>query len=398
MLLKQECVAMLLAGGQGSRLGLLTKNIAKPAIPFGGKYRIIDFTLSNCSNSGIYTVGVLTQYEPLILNSYIGVGSPWDLDKKDAGITVLPPYVKNDGGEWYKGTANAVYQNMDFIDHHEPKYVIVLSGDHIYKMDYSLMLDYHKEKNADVTISVIQVPWKETSRFGIMNTNEEGRIVEFQEKPEKAISNLASMGVYIFNWEKLKKHLIEDEKDKNSSNDFGKNVIPKMLREEERLFAYAFDGYWKDVGTIESFWEANMDLLLEEPPLDVFDRDWVFYSVNPSQPPQYIGGSGSIDNSLISDGCQIFGEVNNTVVFPGVHVEKGAIIKDSIIMSNVHVGAGAFIEKAIVGEDSTIEADVMIERSEENEKKITVIEEKMHIKKDSYSRERSSRVLSKEGV
>ncbi|KJF27665.1 glucose-1-phosphate adenylyltransferase [Clostridium aceticum] len=375
---------MLLAGGQGSRLGLLTKNIAKPAIPFGGKYRIIDFTLSNCSNSGIHTLGVLTQYEPLVLNSYIGIGGPWDLDKEGGGVSVLPPYVTSDGGHWYKGTANAVYQNMAFIDYYNPKYVLILSGDHIYKMNYALMLQEHKRKNADATISVIQVPWEETHRFGIMNTNEKGRIVEFQEKPKEAISNLASMGVYIFNWRKLKKHLIEDEEDRKSHNDFGKNIIPKMLREGEKLYTYHFDGYWKDVGTIESFWQANMDLLLQKAPLDIFDRNWRIYSVNTSQPPQYVAESGNLQQSLVTDGCQIFGEINNTVIFTGAYIGSGTVIKDSVIMGNAYIGKGVTIEKAIIGEDVTIEDNVCIGTGSNQGKKITVIGQKVRISKDTH--------------
>ncbi|AOY74894.1 glucose-1-phosphate adenylyltransferase [Clostridium formicaceticum] len=382
--MKQECVAMLLAGGQGSRLGILTENIAKPAIPFGGKYRIIDFTLSNCSNSGIDTLGVLTQYEPLILNAYIGVGSPWDLDKQGGGVTLLPPYVRSDGGDWYRGTANAVYQNIGYIDSYNPKYVMILSGDHIYKMDYSFMLKEHKRNNADATISVIEVPWEETHRFGIMNTNEKGRIIEFQEKPKKAISNLASMGVYIFNWKKLKKHLIEDEGDKKSQNDFGKNIIPKMLREGEKLYAYPFGGYWKDVGTIESFWQANMDLLLHKSPLNIFDKNWMVYSVNVSQPPQYIAASGSLRNALVTDGCQIFGEIHNTVVFTGAYIGEGTVIKDSVIMANAYIGAGVSIEKAIIGEDAMIEDDVIIGIGSSQEKKITVIGQKIHIAKGTH--------------
>lgn len=357
---KKECVSMVLAGGQGSRLGVLTKRLAKPAVPFGGKYRIIDFTLSNCNNSGIDTVGVLTQYQPLDLNSYIGIGSPWDLDRKNGGVVVLPPYVNQTGGEWYKGTANAVYQNIEFIERYDPEYLLVLSGDHIYKMDYSLMLDYHKEKNAAATIAVIQVPWQEASGFGIMNTDENGGIVEFEEKPKKPKSNLASMGVYIFSWPVLKKYLLEDEQNEKSSNDFGKNVIPMMLQEKERMFAYDFKGYWKDVGTIESYWQANMDLLCPEPSLNLNDTSWRIYSVNPTLPPQYIAQSARVSHSLVNEGCMVLGEVDNSVLFPGVSVGEGSIIKDSIIMPNVKIGANVTIEKAIIGSETLISDEIQI--------------------------------------
>lgn len=384
---KKECIAMLLAGGQGSRLGILTKKLAKPAVPFGGKYRIIDFTLSNCSNSGIDTVGVLTQYQPLTLNSYIGIGSPWDLDRKEGGVTVLPPYVKDNGGEWYKGTANAVYQNLDFIQAFDPEYVLVLSGDHIYKMDYSAMLDFHKANDAAATIAVIQVPWEETHRFGIMNTDENQLVVEFQEKPKEAKNNLASMGVYIFNWQVLKSYLVEDEADTESSNDFGKNLIPKMLRNGLGLYAYPFRGYWKDVGTVDSLWEANMDLLKENPDLDIYDSSWKVYSVNPSLPPQCIGKEAKLCGSLVNEGCLVEGEVHHSVLFPGVYVGKGAVIRDSVIMPNVHIEEGAIVEKAIIGEDTVIkkgahigaedgEPWMMLER---NSFGITVVAENMVI-------------------
>lgn len=300
---KEEIVAMILAGGQGTRLGTLTKENAKPAVPFGGKYRIIDFTLSNCSNSGISTVGILTQYQPLSLNSHIGIGVPWDLDRTNGGVTLLPPYQTKDGGDWYKGTANAIYQNINFIDEYDPEYVLVLSGDHIYKMDYSNMLEYHKEKNADVTIAVIEVPLEEASRFGIMNAKEDGRIYEFEEKPKQPKSNLASMGIYIFNWKLLKEFLKNDENDINSNNDFGKNIIPNMLNSNKKLYAYSFKGYWKDVGTIESYWEANMDLINDAVDLDLYG-DWKIYSVNPVRPPQYVSEEAVINNSLITEGVQ----------------------------------------------------------------------------------------------
>lgn len=353
---KKEAIAMILAGGQGSRLGALTKNTAKPAVPFGGKYKIIDFPLSNCSNSGIYTVGVLTQYQPLALNTHIGIGSYWDLDRKDSGVTVLPPYVGREGGRWYKGTANAIYENTDFIDIYDPEYVIILSGDHIYKMDYSKMLKYHKEKGADATISVMEVPWDETSRFGIMNCNDDSSIYEFEEKPEKAKSNLASMGIYIFNWQKLKKYLAEDEQNIESDNDFGKNIIPTMLADGNKMYAYRFKGYWKDVGTIKSLWEANMDLLKDDNELNLYDRNWRIYSVNPVSPPHYVSPDSCVKSSLLDEGCVVYGNVENSVLFPDVYVAKGARIVDSVIMSNVRIEEGAVIERAIVGEDVVIKA------------------------------------------
>jgi glucose-1-phosphate adenylyltransferase len=351
---QKECVAMILAGGQGSRLGVLTKTVAKPAVPFGGKYRLIDFTLSNCYNSGLDTVGVLTQYQPLELHSYIGIGSPWDLDRNDGGVYLLPPFVQARGGEWYKGTANAIYQNASFIDQFTPEYLLVLSGDHIYRMDYSLMLDAHKQTGADATIAVIEVPWKEASRFGIMHTDADGRIVEFAEKPKKPKNNLASMGVYIFSWAKLKKYLAEDDRSYGSEHDFGKNVIPAMLNNGEKMMAYAFKGYWKDVGTVESLWEANMDLLSDKPELDLYDPDWKIYSVNPTSPPHLVASSGKIKKSLVSVGCLIFGEVENSILFSGIHVGPGAVIKDSVVMPGVRIGAGAYIEKAIIGPQAVI--------------------------------------------
>lgn len=351
---KKEWIAMILAGGQGSRLTLLTKKIAKPAVYYGGKYRIIDFVLSNCSNSGIDTVGVLTQYQPLVLNSYIGIGSPWDLDRKNGGVTLLPPYVNEKGGEWYKGTANAIYQNINFIDEHDPDYVVVLSGDHIYKMDYLKMLEYHKQKAADATIAVIEVPWEETSRFGIMNTEADNRIYEFDEKPKNAKSNLASMGIYIFNWEVLRRYLVEDEADPRSSNDFGKNIIPNMLNNGIKLYAYPFEGYWKDVGTIESLWEANMDLLKEDNRLNLFDPKWKIYSVNPIRPPHYAGDTAVITNSMVGEGCVIYGEVRNSVLFPGVYVGRNAKITDTVVMPKVTIGDNVIIERAIIGQESAI--------------------------------------------
>ncbi|BFK82697.1 glucose-1-phosphate adenylyltransferase [Clostridium baratii] len=351
---KKEIVAMILAGGQGSRLGVLTKNIAKPAVPFGGKYRIIDFPLSNCSNSGIYAVGVLTQYKPFELNAHIGIGNPWDLDRRDGGVSILPPYQEEKGGKWYKGTANAIYQNIEFIDNYDPEYILVLSGDHIYKMNYDSMLDFHKENNADATIAVINVPLKEASRFGIMNTKDDLTIYEFEEKPKKPKSTNASMGIYIFNWQVLKRYLIEDELDLESSNDFGKNIIPKMLKNKSKLMAYPFDGYWKDVGTIESLWEANMDLLKDDNTLNLHDEFWKIYSVNPVRPAQFIGKDAKVKNSLVVEGCTVYGEVENSVIFQGVHVGKNAVIKNSVIMTNSYIDDDVIIDKAIIGNDVVV--------------------------------------------
>ncbi|WP_338627055.1 glucose-1-phosphate adenylyltransferase [Clostridium baratii] len=351
---KKEIVAMILAGGQGSRLGVLTKNIAKPAVPFGGKYRIIDFPLSNCSNSGIYAVGVLTQYKPFELNAHIGIGNPWDLDRRDGGVSILPPYQEEKGGKWYKGTANAIYQNIEFIDNYDPEYILVLSGDHIYKMNYDSMLDFHKENNADATIAVINVPLKEASRFGIMNTKDDLTIYEFEEKPKKPKSTNASMGIYIFNWKVLKRYLIEDELDLESSNDFGKNIIPKMLKNKSKLMAYPFDGYWKDVGTIESLWEANMDLLKDDNTLNLHDEFWKIYSVNPVRPAQFIGKDAKVKNSLVVEGCTVYGEVENSVIFQGVHVGKNAVIKNSVIMTNSYIDDDVIIDKAIIGNDVVV--------------------------------------------
>lgn len=351
---KNEIVAMILAGGQGSRLGILTKHIAKPAVPFGGKYRIIDFALSNCSNSGIHTVGVLTQYKPLELNTHIGIGNPWDLDRRDGGVSILPPYQKEKGGNWYRGTADAIYQNSEFIDRYDPEYVLILSGDHIYKMDYTQMLAFHKQKEAEATIAVIEVPKDEASRFGIMNTREDLSIYEFEEKPRNPKGNLASMGIYIFNWKTLKKYLKEDEGDKFSSNDFGKNIIPKMINGGNRMVAYPFKGYWKDVGTIDSLWQANMDLLSKDNGLDLYDEDWKIYSVNHSSPAQYIGPEASIRNSLLVEGCSVEGKVNNSIVFQGAKIGKNSMVMDSVIMANVEIGDNVIINKAIVGCEAII--------------------------------------------
>ena len=357
---KKECVAMLLAGGQGSRLYVLTQHMAKPAVPFGGKYRIIDFPLSNCVNSGIDTVGVLTQYQPLVLNEYLGNGQPWDLDRIHGGLHVLPPYQSVLGAQWYKGTANAIYQNMSFIDRYDPEYVLILSGDHIYKMDYNQMLSFHKEKNADCTIAVLQVPKEEASRFGIMTADENGTIVDFEEKPKEPKSDLASMGIYIFTWKKLKQYLIEDENNIDSSKDFGKNIIPAMLAANEKMVAYPFEGYWKDVGTLDSLWEANMDLLNPNVPLELYDPDWKIYSRNPVMPPHYIAAQANVQNSMVTEGCNIYGTVDFSVLFAGVTIEEGAIVRDSIVMPGAVIKKNSIVEYAIVGEDVVIEENVVI--------------------------------------
>lgn len=370
-MVRKEMIAMLLAGGEGKRLGVLTKDLAKPAVHFGGKYRIIDFTLSNCVHSGIDTVGVLTQYQPLVLNQYLGIGSPWGLDRRDGGMAVLPPYVKSRGGSWYKGTANAIYQNMGFIDRYDPEYVLVISGDHIYKMDYDLMLQHHKRQGADVTIAVFEVPWKEASRFGIMNVDDEDRIVQFQEKPKVPASNLASMGVYIFSWPVLQQYLIRDEALKSSSNDFGKDIIPAMLADGVKLSAYAFHGYWKDVGTLESLWEANMDLLEEHPQLDLYERNWRIFSVNPNRPAHYISADAEVSSSLVSEGCFLEGIVHRSVLFYGVEAAPGSVISESVVMPGAKIGKGARLFRTIVGEGAVIGDNVTIGSPDSEE--ITVV-------------------------
>ena len=354
MLRKKTCVAMLLAGGQGSRLGILTKKVAKPAVPYGGKYRIIDFPLSNCTNSGIDTVGVLTQYQPLELNAYIGSGAPWDLDISNGGVFVLPPYQKGKSGEWYRGTANAIYQNIAFIEQYNPDYVLILSGDHIYKMDYNAMLNYHIRHGADATIAVREVPWDEASRFGIMNTDSDGKIIEFEEKPKNPKSNKASMGVYIFTWSKLRHYLEEDEADKKSNNDFGKNIIPNMLNDKQVLVAYDFNGYWKDVGTIESLWEANMDLLETPMPIDMHDKRWRIFAKNPGMAPHFIAKGATVKDSLITEGCEVYGNVNHSILFAGVIVEEGAKVESSVIMPGSVIKRGAVVRRSIVAENAIV--------------------------------------------
>lgn len=351
---KQECVAMLLAGGQGSRLGGLTRIRAKPAVSFCGKYRIIDFTLSNCLNSHINTVGVLTQYKPFLLNSYIGLGSAWDLDNPYGGVHILPPFLGEKEGSWYNGTANAVYQNYEFIDFYDPEYVIILSGDHVYKMDYTLMLKFHKEKNSDITIATIQVPWEEASRFGILSVDGDERITKFTEKPAQPDSNLASMGVYVFNWSTLKQALIADAEDYQSQNDFGKNIIPQQLKQAKRVYAYKFQGYWRDVGTIESYYQANMESLREGHFLNIFDPKFRIFSDEDILPPHFVGSTAEIENSLVCNGCIVHGKVSNSIIAPGVYVGKGVQIKDSILLPCVKVHDGSIIYKTIVGENAEI--------------------------------------------
>ena len=359
--MKKEVVAMLLAGGQGSRLYALTSHVAKPAVPFGGKYRIIDFPLSNCVNSGIDTVGVLTQYRPLELNSYIGNGQPWDLDRSDGGVHILPPYQREgEQGTWYKGTANAIYQNIGFLDLYDPDYVVILSGDHIYKMDYSDMVDQHKRTQADCTISVLEVTLEEAKRFGIMNAHPDGQVYEFEEKPQHPKSTLASMGIYVFTWSKLRKYLIDDEANPDSSNDFGKNIIPNMLGAGEKLMTYRFDGYWKDVGTIDSLWDANMDMLAPRSSIDLRDNEWPIYARTPIRPPHVTGPDAKLSHSLVTGGCRVDGSVENSVLFHSVTVEEGAEVEYSILMPGATVKAGAKVSYAIVAEEATVQAQATV--------------------------------------
>ncbi|AUS11219.1 glucose-1-phosphate adenylyltransferase [Bacillus subtilis] len=373
--MKKQCVAMLLAGGKGSRLSGLTKNMAKPAVSFGGKYRIIDFTLSNCSNSGIDTVGILTQYQPLEMNSYIGIGSAWDLDRYNGGVTVLPPYAESSEVKWYKGTASAIYENLNYLNQYDPEYVLILSGDHIYKMDYGKMLDFHIEKKADVTISVIEVGWEEASRFGIMKANPDGTITQFDEKPKFPKSNLASMGIYIFNWPLLKQYLEMDDQNPYSSHDFGKDIIPLLLKEKKKLSAYPFKGYWKDVGTVQSLWEANMDLLKEDSELKLFERKWKIYSVNPNQPPQFISSDAQVQDSLVNEGCVVYGNVSHSVLFQGVTVGKHATVKSSVIMPDVTIGEHVVIENAIVPKGMVLPDGAVIRSEKDIEEVLLVSEE-----------------------
>lgn len=379
MLKKKECVAMLLAGGQGSRLYALTQKTAKPAVQFGGKYRIIDFPLSNCVNSGIDTVGVLTQYQPLVLNDYIGNGLPWDLDRTFGGLKILPPYQGQKGADWYRGTANAIYQNLEFINRYDPDYVLVLSGDHIYKMDYGKMLAFHKQKGADCTIAVLDVPLSEASRFGIMSVDDEDRIFKFTEKPKNPDSTKASMGIYIFNKDKLQCYLEADEADPLSANDFGKNVIPAMLGAGEKMYAYAFDGYWKDVGTISSLWEANMDMLGDDPQICLNDESWRIFSRHYSQPPQYVGKHAIVSNSVITEGCEIYGTVKNCVLGAGVKIMHGAYVKDSVIMDNVVIGEGATVNYSIIDTDASIGAGSRVGATKAEGVEIAVIGTGVHI-------------------
>ncbi len=373
MYCKKECIAMLLAGGQGSRLYDLTKQTAKPAVTFGGKYKIIDFPLSNCINSGIDTVGVLTQYQPLALNEYIGNGEPWDLDRTRGGLSVLPPYQGNKASVWYKGTANAIYQNINFIKQYNPDYVLILSGDHIYRMDYAKMLEHHKKMGASCTVATITVPMEEASRFGICNTNPDNSIYEFEEKPKQPKNNQASMGIYIFNAKVLIEYLEADEADEKSSNDFGKNIIPNLLNNGEKLFAYKFDGYWKDVGTISSLWEANMDLIGDEPVLNMSDKNFRIFSRNAARPPQYLGVDSHVENSLISEGCKINGTVINSILSGGVVIEKGALVKDSVIMEDVIVKSGAKVYSSIVDSDTVIETGASVGQENADKNDIAVV-------------------------
>ncbi len=353
-MIENKVVAMLLAGGQGSRLKALTRKVAKPAVSFGGKYRIIDFALSNATNSGINDIGILTQYKPYLLNTHIGIGTAWDFDRNNGGLRVLPPFTSEDGGRWYTGTANAIFENIDYLDELNPNYVLILSGDHIYKMDYRKLLKAHQDKRADVTLAVMEVPWEEASRFGIVNVDEDNKIVEFDEKPKKPKNNMASMGIYIFSWKELRKYLIKDNIDKESENDFGKNVLPLMLSEGKKMYAWSFDGYWKDVGTVRSYWEANMDLLDPNNSLNIYDNDWRIFTRSKNLPPHYLGRSSVVKNSLINEGCLVMGEVTNSILFSEVEIEKGAKVNNSVILSNCIIKAGAEVNNAVLIEGVTI--------------------------------------------
>jgi len=359
-MIESKVVAMLLAGGQGSRLKTLTKKIAKPAVPFGGKYRIIDFALSNAANSGIDDIGILTQYKPYLLNSHIGIGSSWDYDRNMGGLRILPPFTSEDGGRWYTGTANAVFENIDFLDEMNPDYVLILSGDHIYKMDYSELLRAHKEKGADVSIAVMEVPWEDASRFGIVNVNEENKIVEFEEKPENPKNNMASMGIYMFNWKELREYLIKDDENPDSDNDFGKNVLPMMLEEGRKMYAWVFDGYWKDVGTVKSYWEANMDLLDPLNTLDLYDKDWRIYTRTRNLPPQYLARGSVVKNALVNEGCYIRGTLKNSILFSDVVIEEEAVVIDSVVHSDCVIEKGAKVYRAVISEGMTVKAGEVI--------------------------------------
>ena len=386
MYLKKECIAMLLAGGQGSRLYDLTKKTAKPAVSFGGKYRIIDFPLSNCINSGIDTVGVLTQYQPLALNEYIGNGEPWDLDRTRGGLSVLPPYQGQNGSDWYKGTANAIYQNIEFINQYNPSHVLILSGDHIYRMDYSLMLNQHIQTGAACTVATITVPIEEASRFGICNTREDGSIYEFEEKPKVPKNNQASMGIYIFKTETLLDYLRIDEADETSSNDFGKNVIPNLLHNGEKLYAYKFKGYWRDVGTIASLWESNMDLISKNPPMNLSDKSFRIYSRNTARPPQFIGANASVENSMISEGCRVYGKVVNSILSGGVIIEEGAEVYDSVIMEDVKICKGARVYTTIMDSDVTVSENCVVGVKGADKNNITVIAKGISVTSDIPSK------------
>lgn len=396
---KKTCVAMLLAGGQGSRLGVLTKKVAKPAVPYGGKYRIIDFPLSNCTNSGIDTVGVLTQYMPLELNSYIGSGAPWDLDLSTGGVFVLPPYQTGKTGDWYRGTANAIYQNMAFIEQYDPDYVLILSGDHIYKMDYNAMLQYHIRKGADATIAVRPVPWEEASRFGIMNTDADDNIVEFEEKPKQPKSNKASMGIYIFSWAKLRAYLTADEADKTSANDFGKNIIPAMLNDKQVMVAYNFEGYWKDVGTLDSLWDANMDMLAQGSGLNLLDKDWPIYARAESEPPAYLGETAEVDHSVVTRGSEVEGAVRNSVLSQRCTVAEGAEVEYSILMPGAVVERGARVAYAILGENVRVGENARVGASPEaappEEWGITVVGPEAQV--EAGRTLKANRMLNREG-
>lgn len=363
---QRKVVAMLLAGGQGSRLRSLTKKVAKPAVSFGGKYRIIDFALSNCANSNIREIAILTQYKPLLLNEHLGIGAAWDYDKNNGGLRILSPFTGEEGGRWFTGTANAIFENIDYLDEQNPEYVLILSGDHIYKMDYDAMLDYHMEKDADCSIAVIEVPWEEASRFGILNTDDNHQVVEFDEKPKEPKNNLASMGIYMFRWQALRAALIEDEQNPDSENDFGKNVLPMMLNQGKRMFAYRFDGYWKDVGTVASYWEANMDLLDPKNDLQIFDDDWKIFTKSKNLPPQYIAPTASVKHSMVTEGCIVEGKVEDSILFSSVKVEPGAEVKDSVILSDCTIRSGAKVHRAILTEGMEVQANTIIGGDEED--------------------------------